>query len=121
MFYSYRNESRPQVRVDPLMQRAKHAQPQNIFVQTQSSHFDKGRSLLIDGLFEISRVRRIGMLSEFSEAQMQPLIAAFRQQLQLQGWQDERINIDLRSASLAARDDGQSLLAHGTHAMPLDF
>jgi hypothetical protein len=27
------------------------------------------------------RARRIGMLSEFSEAQMEPLISAFRQQL----------------------------------------
>jgi putative ABC transport system substrate-binding protein len=43
-------------------------------------------------------VRRIGMLSEFSEAQMQPLIAAFRQQLQQLGRKAERINIDLRSA-----------------------
>ena len=48
------------------------------------------------------RVRRIGMLSEFSEAQMQPLIAAFRQQLQQSGWQEERLQIDLRSAIVDA-------------------
>ena len=43
-------------------------------------------------------VRRIGMLSEFSEAQMQPLIWAFRQQLQKSGWKDDDIRIDLRVA-----------------------
>ena len=43
-------------------------------------------------------VRRIGMLSEFSEAQMQPLISAFRQQLQKLGWKDDDIRIDLRVA-----------------------
>jgi hypothetical protein len=31
------------------------------------------------------RVRQIAMLSEFSEAQMQPLVAAFADQLQRQG------------------------------------
>jgi putative ABC transport system substrate-binding protein len=49
-------------------------------------------------------VRRIGMLSEFSEAQMQPLIAAFRQQLQQLGWKDDTISIDLR---VAIADDAQ--------------
>jgi len=48
------------------------------------------------------RVRRIGMLSEFSEAQMQPLIVAFRQQLQQSGWKEERLQIDLRSAIVDA-------------------
>jgi putative ABC transport system substrate-binding protein len=38
------------------------------------------------------------MLSEFSEAQMQPLIAAFRQQLQRLGWKDGDYQIDLRVA-----------------------
>jgi putative ABC transport system substrate-binding protein len=42
------------------------------------------------------------MLSEFSEAQMQPLISAFRQQLQQTGWKDERLQIDLRSAIVDA-------------------
>jgi putative ABC transport system substrate-binding protein len=44
------------------------------------------------------RIQRIGMLSEFSEAQMQPLIAAFRQQLQRSGWKDGDYQIDLRVA-----------------------
>jgi putative ABC transport system substrate-binding protein len=44
------------------------------------------------------RVRRIGMLTEFSEAQMQPLVAAFRQQLQQLGWKDGSFTIDLRFA-----------------------
>jgi putative ABC transport system substrate-binding protein len=48
------------------------------------------------------RVRRIGMLSEFSEAQMQPLISAFRQQLRQSGWKEDMIQIDLRSAIVDA-------------------
>ena len=44
------------------------------------------------------RIRRIGMLTEFSEAQMQPLVAAFRQQLQQLGWRDGSFTIDLRFA-----------------------
>jgi putative ABC transport system substrate-binding protein len=48
------------------------------------------------------RVRRIGMLSEFSEAQMQPLISAFRQQLRQSGWKEDVIQIDLRSAIIDA-------------------
>jgi putative ABC transport system substrate-binding protein len=44
------------------------------------------------------RIRRIGMLTEFSEAQMQPLVAAFRQQLQRLGWKDGSFTIDLRFA-----------------------
>jgi putative tryptophan/tyrosine transport system substrate-binding protein len=44
------------------------------------------------------RVRRIAMLSEFSEPQMQPLIVAFRQQLQQLGWKDDSFRIDLRVA-----------------------
>jgi len=47
-------------------------------------------------------VRRIGMLSEFSEQQMQPLIAAFRQQLRQLGWSDDNIRIDLRVAIVDA-------------------
>jgi putative ABC transport system substrate-binding protein len=49
-----------------------------------------------------NEVRRIGMLSEFSEAQMQPLVAAFRQQLQQSGWRDDRISIELRFAIVDA-------------------
>ncbi len=44
------------------------------------------------------RVRQIAMLSEFSEAQMQPLVAAFRAQLQRSGWKDGSFKIDLRFA-----------------------
>jgi len=43
-------------------------------------------------------VRQIAMLSEFSEAQMQPLVAAFRDQLQRAGWKDGAFKIDLRFA-----------------------
>jgi putative ABC transport system substrate-binding protein len=39
-------------------------------------------------------VRRIGMLSEFSEQQMESLITAFRQQLQQLGWSEDNIRID---------------------------
>jgi putative tryptophan/tyrosine transport system substrate-binding protein len=49
-----------------------------------------------------ARVRRIGMLSEFSEAQMQPMISAFRQQLRQFGWKDESIAIDSRFAIIDA-------------------
>lgn len=44
------------------------------------------------------RVRRIAMLSEFSEPQMQPLIASFRHRLQQLGWKDDSFRIDLRVA-----------------------
>ena len=44
------------------------------------------------------RVRQIAMLSEFSEAQMQPLVVAFRDQLHRQGWKDGAFEIDLRFA-----------------------
>src|SRR6476469_335459 len=44
------------------------------------------------------RVRQIGMLSEFSEAQMQPLVTAFRDQLQRSGWREGAFEIDLRFA-----------------------
>ena len=44
------------------------------------------------------RVRQIAMLSEFSEAQMQPLVAAFREQLQRGGWKPEAFKVDLRFA-----------------------
>ena len=47
-------------------------------------------------------VRRIGMLSEISEAQMQPMISAFRQQLRQLGWKDESIAIDSRFAIIDA-------------------
>ena len=43
-------------------------------------------------------MRRIGILSDFSESQMQPLISAFRQQLRQLGWKDDNIRIDLRVA-----------------------
>ena len=44
------------------------------------------------------RVQQIAMLSEFSEAQMQPLVAAFRAQLQRSGWKHGAFKIDLRFA-----------------------
>jgi hypothetical protein len=44
------------------------------------------------------RVRQIAVLSEFSEAQMQPLVQAFRDQLQSQGWKPDALRIDLRFA-----------------------
>jgi putative ABC transport system substrate-binding protein len=46
----------------------------------------------------MERVRRIAMLSEFTEPQMQPLIAAFRQQMQQLGWKDDSFRIDLKVA-----------------------
>src|SRR5258707_7699531 len=52
--------------------------------------------------FSVHTVRRIGMLSEFSEAQMQPMISAFRQQLRQFGWKDESIAIDSRFAIIDA-------------------
>src|SRR5689334_23186461 len=48
--------------------------------------------------------KRIGMLSEFSETQMQPLVAAFNQKLLQFGWKDENIRTDLRFAIV---DDAQ--------------
>jgi putative ABC transport system substrate-binding protein len=48
------------------------------------------------------RVRRIGMLSELAEAQMQPLISVFRQELRSLGWKDDDIQIDLRLAIVDA-------------------
>lgn len=53
---------------------------------------------LVAGAQAPDGARGIGMLSEFSEAQMQPLIAAFRQQLKELGWKDDDIRIDLRFA-----------------------
>jgi putative ABC transport system substrate-binding protein len=47
---------------------------------------------------QVERVQQIAMLSEFSEAQMQPLVAAFRDQLNRLGRKPERYNIDLRFA-----------------------
>src|SRR5262249_47461694 len=44
------------------------------------------------------RVWRIGMLSEFSEAQMQPLVEAFRDKLQRLGWKANGCKVDLRFA-----------------------
>src|SRR5471032_3400126 len=46
----------------------------------------------------MERVRRIAMLSEFTEPQMQPLISAFRQQMQQLGWKDDSFRIDLKVA-----------------------
>src|SRR5438128_10055442 len=51
---------------------------------------------------QIDGVRRLGMLSEFSEAQMQPLVSAFNQQLQQLGWKPESIKTDLRFAIVDA-------------------
>jgi len=42
------------------------------------------------------RVRLVAMLSEFSEAQMQPLVAAFGEQLQRLGWKEDSFKVDLR-------------------------
>jgi putative tryptophan/tyrosine transport system substrate-binding protein len=42
------------------------------------------------------------MLSEFSEAQMQPLVAAFREQLQRLGWRQDAFSIDLHFAIVDA-------------------
>jgi len=47
-------------------------------------------------------VRRIGMLSEFTEQQMQPLIAAFGKQLQQLGWSEDSIRIDFRFGGVNA-------------------
>jgi putative ABC transport system substrate-binding protein len=47
-------------------------------------------------------LRRIGMLSEFSQTQMQPLIAAFRENLRQMGWTDDAIQVDLRFAIVDA-------------------
>jgi putative tryptophan/tyrosine transport system substrate-binding protein len=47
---------------------------------------------------QAGRIRQIAMLSEFSEAQMQPLISAFRQQLQALAWKDDSFRIDLKVA-----------------------
>jgi putative ABC transport system substrate-binding protein len=47
---------------------------------------------------QAERVRQIAMLSEFSEAQMQPLVAAFRDQLNRLGRKPESYTIDLRFA-----------------------
>src|ERR1700733_14243115 len=46
----------------------------------------------------MERIRRIAMLSEFTEPQMQPLIAAFGQQMQQLGWKDGSFRIDLQVA-----------------------
>jgi putative ABC transport system substrate-binding protein len=43
----------------------------------------------------VERVRRIAMLSEFTEPQMQPQISAFRQQMQQLGWKEDGFRIDL--------------------------
>jgi putative ABC transport system substrate-binding protein len=47
-------------------------------------------------------VRQIGMLSEFPEQQMEPLIAGFRQQLQQLGWSEDSIRIDLHVGGVNA-------------------
>jgi putative ABC transport system substrate-binding protein len=44
------------------------------------------------------RQRRVGLLADFSDAQMQPLISAFRERLEKSGWTDENIRIDYRLA-----------------------
>src|SRR5262249_22490823 len=46
--------------------------------------------------------RRIGILSDFTELQMQPLISAFRQQLWQLGWKYDNMQIDLRVAIASA-------------------
>jgi putative tryptophan/tyrosine transport system substrate-binding protein len=42
------------------------------------------------------RMRRIAILSDFSELEMQPLIATFRERMQQLGWGDNSIRIDTR-------------------------
>jgi hypothetical protein len=42
------------------------------------------------------RMRRIAILSDFSELEMQPLIATFRERMQQLGWGDDSIRIDTR-------------------------
>ena len=44
------------------------------------------------------RQRRVGLLADFSDAQMQPLISAFRERLEKLGWTDGNIRIDYRLA-----------------------
>jgi putative tryptophan/tyrosine transport system substrate-binding protein len=59
-------------------------------------------------------VRPIAMLSEFSEAQMQPLVAAFRDQLQRSGWKDGAFQIDRRFAITDAaqfKDNASAIVA----------
>jgi hypothetical protein len=57
------------------------------------------------------RVRRIGLLADFSDAQMRPLISAFRVRLEKLGWTDENIRIDYR---LAIGDSAQFQAAAAT-------
>jgi putative ABC transport system substrate-binding protein len=45
---------------------------------------------------QLAVARRIAILSDFSELEMQPLIATFREQLQQLGWRDDSIRIDTR-------------------------
>jgi putative tryptophan/tyrosine transport system substrate-binding protein len=53
------------------------------------------------------RMRRIGILSDFSDADLQPLISAFRERLEKLGWADANIRIDYRLASgVAAQFQG---------------
>jgi putative ABC transport system substrate-binding protein len=47
-------------------------------------------------------VRRIGMLSEFSEQDMQPLLGTFKQVLQRLGWSEDGIRIDFRVTGVNA-------------------
>src|SRR6516225_2767374 len=44
------------------------------------------------------RARRIALLADFSEAQMRPLISAFRERLEKLGWTDASARIDYRLA-----------------------
>jgi putative tryptophan/tyrosine transport system substrate-binding protein len=56
------------------------------------------------------RVRRIGVLSEISGAEMQAMLAAFRQQLQQLGWRDGSFTIDFHYA-IADADQFRTLAA----------
>ena len=61
------------------------------------------------------RIRRVGVLSEFSEAQMKPLIGALREQLRSLGWKDDDLHFDLRVAIVdAAQFQANSAALVGT-------
>jgi putative ABC transport system substrate-binding protein len=60
---------------------------------------------------QAARIRQIAMLSELSKAQMQPLVAAFRDQLQRLGWKDGSFSIDLSFAIADAAQFKQTAAA----------
>ena len=60
------------------------------------------------------RVRRIGIVSGFTELEMQPLLGAFREQLKVQGWvESQNLVIDVRLSGAnfdRMKDDAGALL-----------